>query len=151
MIGVAARALARLRDRRSAKAGPQHLRTGLWGERAAARALRRKGYRILGRRVRFGPRWELDLVARDGDELVFVEVKTRRTEDFGRPVESVTADKRRAMTTAAWIYLRRLGARRPDHFRFDVVEVIGAPDGTRPEVRHIENAFSPGPELRVPW
>lgn len=130
---------------------PEHLRAGLWGERIAEQELRRKGYRILGRRVRFGPREELDLVAGDGKDLVFVEVKTRASEDFGRPMDAVSRDKQRLLVRAAWGYLRRMGKRRPDYIRFDVVEVIGREEDGAPAVRHIENAFSPGPELRLPW
>jgi len=130
---------------------PDHLRAGLWGERIAERALRHKGYRILGRRVRFGPREELDLVARDGNDLVFVEVKTRASEDYGRPIDAVSPDKQRLLVRAAWGYLRRLGKRRPEYIRFDVVEVIGRAEDGEPTVNHIENAFSPGPELRLPW
>jgi putative endonuclease len=130
---------------------PAHLRTGLWGERIAERELRRKGYRIQGRRVRFGPREELDLVAYDGRDLVFVEVKTRASEDFGRPADAVSPDKQRLLVRAAWGYLRRMGKKRPDYIRFDVVEVIGREQDGPPAVHHIENAFSPGPELRLPW
>lgn len=137
--------------RRKRRKPPEHLRAGLWGERVAELELRRKGYRILKRRARFGPKLELDLVARDGETLVFIEVKTRATEDFGRPIESVTRDKQRRLVSAAWLYLRRLGRRHPDYFRFDVVEVVGRRGDGVPAVRHIENAFSPGPELRVPW
>lgn len=130
---------------------PDHLRAGLWGERIAERELRRKGYRILGRRVRFGPREELDLVVGDGKDLVFVEVKTRASEDFGRPLDAVSRDKQQLLVRAAWGYLRRMGKRRPDYIRFDVVEVIGREEDGAPKVNHIENAFSPGPELRLPW
>ena len=67
-------------------------RAGAWGERLAADFLENKGYRILGRNVRFGSRCELDLVARSPapEALVFVEVKTRRNEDFGRPISGMT-------------------------------------------------------------
>lgn len=125
-------------------------RAGAWGEKEAARMLSRKGYRILGRRVRLGPREELDVVARAGDVLVFVEVKTRRAEDFGRPASAVRSDKRRAQSRAAMKYLRRLKGK-PPFFRFDVVEVIGSEAAGEPEVRHIENAFTLAPRYRVPW
>jgi putative endonuclease len=143
--------LARLVRRLRRPEMPDHLRAGLWGERIAERELRRKGYRILGRRIRFGPREELDLVANDGKDLVFIEVKTRASEDFGRPVDAVSPDKQRLLVRAAWGYLRRMGKRRPDYIRFDVVEVIGREEDGAPKVHHIENAFSPGPELRLPW
>ncbi len=83
-----------------------HLRAGRWGERQARRMLAAKGYRILGRRVRVGRRGELDIVARNGDTLVFVEVKTRRNEDFGRPIDAVDRAKQRRLSRAALGYLR---------------------------------------------
>jgi len=119
---------------------PFHLRSGLWGERQAERFLKEKGYKILGRRVRVGQRDELDLVARDGEVLVFVEVKTRKTEMFGAPVSAVDREKRRTLSRAAARYLQRLKYPRIC-FRFDVVEVIGEEDGDEVQVRHIENAF----------
>jgi putative endonuclease len=126
-----------------------HLRAGVWGEKLAERMLEGKGYRILGRRVRVGTRDELDLVARSGDVLVFVEVNTRAGEEFGRPIESVDRAKRHALSRAAIRYLKKL-RRRPDYFRFDVVEVIGQPPAD-PEIRHIENAFNLDPMYRIPW
>lgn len=138
--------------RQAAAAGPASRRAGAWGEAIAADFLQRKGYRILGRNVRFGSRAELDLVARAPapETLVFVEVKTRRSEAFGRPFSAVDHDKRRALGRAAMRYLRRLHAR-PGRIRFDVVEVVGVPDGPAPVVRHVENAFSLGPRQRLPW
>lgn len=137
--------------RRTARTQPETHRAGAWGEQVAADFLKQNGYRILGRNVRFGSRSELDLVARDpgGGVLVFVEVKTRRSEAFGRPVSAVDRGKRRALGRAAHQYLRRLRDK-PAHIRFDVVEVVGSPDGPPPVVRHIENAFSPGPGYRIP-
>lgn len=119
---------------------PFHLRTGVWGERQAERFLLAKGYRILGRRVRVSVRDELDLVARDGEVLVFVEVKTRKTEAFGRPAEAVDRGKRHTVSRAAVRYLQRLKYPRVN-FRFDVVEVVGEEGDLAPVVRHIENAF----------
>jgi putative endonuclease len=125
---------------------------GDWGEQLAAGHLARLGYRILGRNVRFGSRCELDIVARSPDAatLVFIEVKTRRSEDFGRPLAAVDRAKRRALGRAALRYLHRIKAR-PAHIRFDVVEVVGTPGQENPVVRHIEHAFSLGPGYRLPW
>lgn len=110
---------------------PRHLETGKWGEDIAAGSLKRKGFKILGRRVRVGTRDELDLVARDGDVLVFVEVKTRKSEAYGRPITSVDRKKRHTLSRAAVRYIKRL--RNPRIcFRFDVVEVIGDMDGDAP-------------------
>lgn len=128
---------------------PFHLRTGLWGERQAEIWLKAKGYAILGRRVRIGLRDELDLVARHGEALVFVEVKTRRHEHFGRPIDAVDRQKRRALSRAAVRYLVRI--KRPVYFRFDVIEVIGCDGDKTPAIRHIENAFQLDTRYRLPW
>ena len=130
--------------------GADHLKTGLWGERVAEAHLEAKGFNVLGRRVRVGTRDELDLVARDRDCLVFVEVKTRKTEAFGRPLAAVDRSKRHSLSRAAIRYMMRL-REKPAYFRFDVVEVVGVPDDARPVVRHVENAFSMDRIYRVPW
>ena len=108
-----------------------------------------KGWKRLGRRVRFGAD-ELDLVMRAGEVLVFVEVKTRSSEAFGRAMSSVNQAKRRALSRAAVAYLRRLGGK-PVYFRFDVVEVIGTMEQGEPEIRHIESAFQLDKKFRLPW
>ena len=138
--------------RRKRPVPPAAQRAGAWGEQVAADFLERRGYRILGRNVRFGSRCELDLVARSPapEALVFVEVKTRRNEDFGRPASAVDRAKRRALGRAALRYLHRVKAK-PAHVRFDVVEVVGSPDRENPVVRHVENAFSLGPGYRWPY
>ena len=113
---------------------------GRWGESLAADYLRGRGYEILasGWHCRFG---ELDLVARTGDYLCFVEVKLRRSDAFGRPGEFVDRRKRERLRTSAQLYL----AEHPTGLqpRFDVVEIHAPPglDTPRPEVRHWENAF----------
>ena len=129
---------------------PAHLRTGEWGEKQAARMLDRKGYRILGQRVRVGKRDELDIVARHGEVLVFVEVKTRKGEEYGRPISSVNRFKRHSLSRAAIRYMKQLRAK-PDYFRFDVVEIVGSEDSADPVVRHIENAFTLDRGYRIPW
>lgn len=128
---------------------PKHLETGEWGEDVAARFLQGKGFKILGRRVRL-ERDELDIVARNGGVLVFVEVKTRKSETFGRAVRSVNRGKRATLSRAAVHYLRKL-PEKPGFFRFDVVEVIGEMDGGDPVIRHIENAFNLDRKYRLPW
>jgi putative endonuclease len=80
---------------------------------------------------------EIDLVCRDREVLVFVEVKTRTSEEFGRPAAAVDRAKRRRIIRAAIAWLRMLDL--PDiAFRFDIVEVVTGPDAG---IRHIENAF----------
>lgn len=138
--------------RRQPATEPAARTLGRWGEDLAADFLAGHGYQILGRNIRFGSRRELDLVARSPapETLVFVEVKTRRREDYGRPLTAVDRGKRRALGRAALSYLRRIKLK-PDRIRFDVVEVVGAPGEDPPLIRHIENAFSLGPGYRLPW
>jgi putative endonuclease len=113
---------------------------GARGEKAAARYLRRRGYKILLKNFRSG-KAEVDIVARQNDWLVFVEVKTRESEQFGAPSEAVDRDKQRNLSKAALDYLRMLGNPRI-HFRFDIVEVIIADGSKRPDdIRLIQNAF----------
>ena len=113
---------------------------GCAGEDAAARWLERAGFVIVARgfRVRCG---EIDLVARDGPVVVFVEVKTRTQAAFGRPAEAVTARKRGRIARVASLFLARSGWG-DRACRFDVVEVV--PDGTRWRVGHIPDAFRLG-------
>jgi putative endonuclease len=93
---------------------------------------------VLYRNFRSGPGGEIDLVCRHGEVLVFVEVKTRSTEVFGRPMAAVDRKKRRRIARGAMTWLRMLDM--PDiTFRFDVVEVMVTPEI---DVRVIENAFS---------
>lgn len=132
---------------------PAHLRAGAWGEDVAIRHLKKNGYALIGRNVRFGPRQELDAVMQEkaSGTLVFVEVKTRRSESFGRPVASVDAAKRRTLGRAAWSYLKGMKIK-PARFRFDVVEVVGSPEAdAAPVVRHLQNVFTLPRGMRVPW
>ena len=89
----------------------------------AARHLRRSGWKVLRRNFRAPRGGEVDIVCRDGDELVFVEVKTRSTRDFGSPASAVNREKQALITRGALAWLRLLD--NPDIiFRFDIVEVI---------------------------
>ena len=116
-----------------------HLRLGEHGENLAARFLRSHGFKILYRNFRGRQGGEIDLVCRERDTLVFVEVKTRTREDFGRPLEAVNREKQRRISLGGLAWLRLLG--NPDIlFRFDVVEVIIA-EGTDPRLELIRNAF----------
>src|ERR1044071_4766424 len=107
---------------------PRHLRLGARGENLACRFLRKNGYKILYRNFKGRTGGEIDVVCRDRDTLVFVEVKTRTREDFGRPLDAVNQQKERRISMGALAWLRLLG--NPDiFFRFDVVEVMIAPGG----------------------
>lgn len=117
------------------------LSSGAKGERRAAEFLRReKGYRVIARNWRNPQdrRDELDLVCRDGDVLVFVEVKARAADARVPGYYSVDARKCRAVERAIRAYLARL-SEKPRTFRFDVVEIPIAPDGSHGEVLHFEN------------
>jgi putative endonuclease len=130
--------LSRWRSRFS-RSKPAHLRLGALGEKLAARHLRRQGFKILFRNFRGRQGGEIDLVARDRDTLVFVEVKTRTREDFGRPREAVDREKERRISLGGLAWLRLLG--NPDIlFRFDIVEVTIAP-GQPARLELIRNAF----------
>jgi putative endonuclease len=112
---------------------------GAHGERIAAAYLTDAGLRVLDRnwRCREG---ELDIVAREGDALVFCEVKTRRGTGFGHPVEAVTATKQRRLRVLAQRWLAAHDEHAPD-LRFDVVGVLVRPE--RPAlVTHLRGAFS---------
>jgi putative endonuclease len=108
------------------------------GEDLAAVYLQEAGYRILERnyRTRLG---EIDIIARDGDTLVFVEVKVRRSPSFGSAKAAVTAAKRRRLSMVALVYLKSPAGRGTSRARFDVVAV----DRHGPEARLelVRNAF----------
>lgn len=123
---------------------PEHLRRGRLGERAARRHLQRRGLKFLTANFR-SERGEIDLVFRDGDCLVFVEVKTRSSEDWTRPAAAVNARKRLLLSQCGLDYLKLI--KRPQvKIRFDVVEVLLA-DGEVREVRHLPNTF----QLAAPY
>jgi len=114
------------------------VKLGPAGEKTAARALQRSGYRILVRNFRC-PAGEVDLIALDGDTIVFVEVKARRSDRAADPEVNVTRQKRRQVTRAAQYYLMQHGLQnRP--CRFDVVAVVLPGEG-EPQVEHFVDAF----------
>jgi putative endonuclease len=109
------------------------------GERLAADYLRGLGFEIVARQ-HLSQIGEIDLIARDGDTIVFVEVKTRQSTAAGLPTEAITPHKQRQMTRAALAYLKRhdlLECRA----RFDVVAIVLSPDGAKPQITHYRNAF----------
>lgn len=114
---------------------------GKFGERQAAAFLKREqGMKILYRNFRAPKGGEIDLICRDGDTLVFIEVKTRTTLAYGRPAEAVNKKKQLLIVRGALEWLRLL-----DHpeilFRFDIVEIL-LTDGEVPEINLIKNAFN---------
>ena len=124
---------------------PDHLRRGERGEKLASRFLRSRGYKILYRNFKARGGGEIDLVCRDRDSLVFVEVKTRRNADFGRPIDAIGREKQLSLSRGGLAWLRLLD--NPDiAFRFDVVEVL-LPDEGEPRCELIQDAF----ELSQPY
>jgi putative endonuclease len=114
---------------------------GLAGERVAARWLLRDGWVLVAHRFRSGRR-DVDLIVRRGDTVAFVEVKARRGDRFGGPVEAVHARKQRELGRVARVWVDRHGVP-GEQYRFDVVGVLMA--GDRVRVRHVPDAF-PLPE-----
>ena len=116
-----------------------HKTLGQRGENEAARYLRRLGYKILarGRRLASG---ELDLVALDGRTIVFVEVKTRTSQEVGHPADAVDAIKQRRLTRLAVTFMKRHGLLEYPA-RFDVVAITWPEGRGRPVVEHFRNAF----------
>ena len=117
---------------------PLHLQHGELGERAAKKHLKHLGLKYLTANFR-SDRGEIDLVFRDEDCLVFVEVKTRSSEDWTRPASAVNKRKRRLLCQTALDYLRLL-KNPPVKIRFDIVEVLLEQSAVR-EVRHLPNTF----------
>lgn len=113
---------------------------GAFGERKAANYLRVRGYRIIDTNCRYR-QGEIDIVARRGGYIVFVEVKLRKNSDYGTAREFVTAAKQQRVMIAAQLWLQQHETELQP--RFDVIEVY-APEGVntkRPVINHIENAF----------
>src|SRR5476651_2245929 len=118
---------------------PEHLRRGELGERAAKKYLQKQGLKFLAANFR-SARGEIDLIFRDADCLAFIEVKTRSSEDWGRPATAVNSERRRRLSQCALDYLRRL--KNPAvKIRFDIVEVL-LKDGEIGEIRHLPNTFA---------
>jgi putative endonuclease len=112
-------------------------KTGKTGEDIAAAFLKKKRYKIIERNYKcvFG---EVDIVARDMNDIVFIEVKSRKSKDFGEPEDAVTLNKQRKISKVALNYLkdRHLDDR---DARFDVIAIKLSTEGSI--VKHIKNAF----------
>jgi putative endonuclease len=126
-------------SREATDPGEWNRRVGRLGETLVAKFLRFQGMKILYRNYRAPKGGEVDIVCRDGDLLVFVEVKTRSSTAYGRPGRAVDRDKQALITRGAMAWLRELDY--PDIvFRFDVVEVVLEQDRA-PHFQHLEKAF----------
>jgi len=109
---------------------------GLAGEQQAIQYLLSRGWHIVAHRFRVG-HTELDLIVRQGSLVAFVEVKARRGDAFGSPLEAVTGAKRRELVKAARVWVDRYG-RPSDVYRFDCIALT---DG---RLEHLADAFRPG-------
>jgi putative endonuclease len=109
---------------------------GAWGEAAAATYLSDRGYEILGRNVRT-PHGEIDLVARLGEVIIFVEVRTLTSSRFAHPEESITRRKQSHMLATAEDYIQLHVV---DHWQFNAIAVEGRP-GEQPVINHFENVI----------
>ena len=124
---------------------PEHLRRGRLGERAAKRYLKKAGLKFLYANFR-GEQGEIDLIFREKEILIFVEVKTRSSEAWRRPAAAVNRDKQRKIVATARDYLRLL-ERSDIPVRYDIVEVL-LDEGRVNEIRHQPNAFAPARKSR---
>ena len=110
---------------------------GSKGEDIAEEFLRRKGFRILEKNYKTFV-GEIDIIALDGETVVFVEVKTRANDSFGYPFEAVHTMKRRKLRNLALLYMKKQGGEIP--VRFDVLSIMCSPNG-RKQIDHIADAF----------
>ena len=113
-----------------------NLRVGKWGEEKAEEYLTRKGCEILARNART-PYGEIDIIAKQSDTTIFVEVKTRTSNSMGLPEDSITARKREHMIACAEHYAAE---NEIDHWQIDVISVEGKP-GSTPMITYFENAI----------
>lgn len=115
----------------------QHNLLGEEGEKIAVNYLKSKGYLVHHTNWRMG-HLEVDIVAEDGEELVFVEVKTRSSDDYGKPEEAVDEKKEKDLITAAGVYLESLSLEVAA--RFDIISIILKEE--KSTLNHFEDAFS---------
>lgn len=110
---------------------------GSEGENLAIRYLKKQGYAIIARNfsTRLG---EIDIIAQDGETIVFVEVKTRTNDAFGAPFESINASKRKKLANVAALYLK--SQKREAPARFDIVSIVRHPSGDT-LIEHLKDAF----------
>lgn len=116
---------------------PKAYALGRWGEDTAVQYLRDKGYTIVDRNYRKG-HLEIDIIAREGDTLVIVEVKTRSSDTFMRPEEAVDHKKQADLLRIANQYVR--SHHRTEEVRMDIISIVANPRGTN--IEHIKNAFT---------
>ncbi|MDB6077255.1 MAG: hypothetical protein JWO82_1002 [Akkermansiaceae bacterium] len=116
-----------------------HIAVGRLGEKIARRWLVANGAKVIYLNFRAPGGGEIDIVARAGKQLLFTEVKTRRSSSPGRPLEAVNREKQRLIRRGATDWLRMLGTREIP-WRYDVIEVV-LEEGKKPRVNRVEDAF----------
>jgi putative endonuclease len=107
------------------------------GESLAVKFLQTKGYKIISKNYKTSI-GEIDIIAQDGETVVFIEVKTRANDSFGCPFEAVHRRKRRKLRDLALLYLKKLGKELP--VRFDVLSIMYTENSIK-EIEHIKDAF----------
>ena len=117
----------------------KHNELGKLGEEIAVNYLIGKGYEILERNWRNRHK-EIDIIAKDGEELVIVEVKTRQSDDYGEPFIAVSRQKQTRLIYAANAYIFQCNL--DCNTRFDIISIVYN-DGSNPSIEHIEDAFLP--------
>lgn len=130
----------RARQRREAKTLTADAALGRRGEDLAHRYLQKTGYGVVARNYRAGADSEIDIVARKGDLVVVVEVKSRRSNEHGAPERAIDADKRKNIVRGARAYATRAGIDW-SQLRFDVISVVFTEP---PSILHQQDAFFPG-------
>ena len=116
--------------------GPEHLQMGIWGEELSVAYLREKGYVIIERDWHSKHR-DIDIIAQQGETIVFVEVKTRSNSDFSDPLTSVNYQKQKNLRLAINHFLH---CRKYDNpWRFDVITIVGKMGTVMPEIKHVED------------
>ncbi len=109
--------------------------TGALGEEIASKYLQNLGYKILERNFHYSRYSEIDIIAKEKDSIVFVEVKTRKTKFFGHPLEAITQKKLENIYKAAMFYLQTTNETYKN-YRIDVISILGADNY---EMEHIKN------------
>jgi len=120
----------------------KHIELGKKGEEIAINHLIDKGYTILETNWRY-KRAEVDIIAKEGQTLVFVEVKTRSTEIWGQPALAVTPKKERLLVDASGVYMEQIN--HDWEVRFDIISIVIINDQYK-EIKHFKDAFFPGLE-----
>lgn len=122
-----------VKNKRSRIITIQTKQTGKKGEDIAADYLEKKGYKIIGRNVHFSRNCEIDIIAKDKNTTVFVEVKTRTTLGYGHPFEAIDRRKMEKIYTGILMYAQKNGIK---SFRIDGIAVIGT---VSPKIEHLQN------------